>query len=113
MAFRKRFSAWRGRARGYASRGYSRGRKMYRAGGGSVIFAGAGVAAGVFAPRIIPYQDMIMMGLAVLPGVLPVGRTVPWQVRRFASGYVLGGMMKAVVPQLGGAGFGGSAGNEV
>lgn len=84
----------------------------YRKGGGSILFAGAGVAAGYAAPRIIPYQDMIMMGLAVLPGVLPMGRTVPWQLRRFASGYVLGGMARQFVPSpfsAGGTGVEGAA----
>lgn len=91
----------------------SSARYAYKKGGGSILFAGAGVAAGYLAPRVLPYQDTIMMGLAVLPGVLPVGRTIPWQLRRFASGYVLGTMAKAFVPSIPGLPFGGGAGDVV
>lgn len=95
---RRRYK-WQGFRR-LASRGGIRA--AYRGGGGSVIFGAAGVIAGIFAPRIHPFQDVALTTVAVLPGVLPVGKTVPWQVRRFASGYVLGVIAKTMVPQIGG-----------
>ena len=93
---------WRSRKRysSYRSRGYSRVRSVYKSGGGSILFAAGGAAAGYFAPRVVPYQDMIMTAIAVLPGVLPVGKVVPWQLRRFASGYVAGAMARAFVPNV-------------
>jgi len=93
----------------YRKRGYSRGYavrntmgKAYRSGGGSIIFGIGGIAAGYVAPRVIPYQDLVLTAIAVLPGVLPVGKTVPWQVRRFASGYVIGTMIRGILPNIGG-----------
>lgn len=94
MARRNRRFQWQG-ARRFFSRGGMKA--AYRGGGGSVIFGVGGAAAGYLAPRFHPLQDMLMTGLAVLPGVLPMGRAVPWQLRRFASGYVLGTMARSFI----------------
>jgi len=99
MAYRKRYSNYRKR---YSGQRFGRARAAYRSGGGSIIFGIGGVAAGYIAPRVIPYQDLVLMAIAVLPGVLPVGKTVPWQVRRFASGYVIGTMIRGILPNIGG-----------
>lgn len=97
MAFR-RYGKWQNRVYGgFNSRRRRFGRRMrsgYRAGGGSVIFGLGGAVAGYMAPRVVPYQDLALTALAVIPGVLPVGKTIPWQLRRFASGYVIGSMVK-------------------
>lgn len=82
----------------------SSARYAYKRGGGSIVWGLGGVAAGYLAPRVVPYQDMIVTAIAVLPGVLPVGRTVPWQVRRAASGYVIGAMARAFMPNVLGVG---------
>jgi len=78
----------------------SSARYAYKKGGGSLIFGLGGVAAGYLAPRVVPYQDVAITAIAVLPGVLPMGRTVPWQIRRAASGYVLGSMLRNVLPNV-------------
>ena len=106
MARRRRFSrSWKGRYANVRKYGFrSSAKYAYKSGGGSIIFGLGGAVAGYAAPRLIPYQDTIMMAAACLPGVLPVGRTIPWQLRRFASGYVMGTIVKAFVPGLGGMG---------
>lgn len=81
-------------------------RYAYKQGGGSLIFGIGGAAAGYLAPTIHPLQDTLLTAIAVLPGVLPVGRTVPWQIRRFASGYVIGRIAKGFIG--GGVSTGGS-----
>lgn len=98
MARRRSYNWKRFRSGGWKQRGAYKA--MYRKGGGSIIFGLGGAAAGYLAPTIHPLQDTIMTAVAVLPGVLPVGRTVPWQIRRFASGYVIGRIAKGL---LGGA----------
>lgn len=77
----------------------SSARYAYRKGGGSVIFGLGGAVAGAMAPEVLPYQTPVMTMLACLPGVLPksMANVIPWQVRRFASGYVVGRMAKAYV----------------
>lgn len=80
----------------------SSARYAYRRGGGSLIFGGAGVVAGYAAPRIHALQDPAMVLCATLPGILPrsMSNIIPWQLRRFASGYVVGTMARAVVPNV-------------
>lgn len=101
MAYRRRRFKWQG-----FKRAFSRGgaKAMYRGGGGSLLFGIGGAVAGYAAPRVIPYQDTAMMAIAALPGALPMGRTIPWQLRRFASGYVIGQIIKAFVPGIAGMG---------
>jgi hypothetical protein len=89
MAYRMGRRSRRGYSR-YRSAGYGRFRSAYKSGGGSLIFGIGGVAAGWLAPNVFPMQDMIITAIAVLPGVMPMGKTLPWQLRRFASGYVIG-----------------------
>ena len=97
MAYRARYQKYRAK---YASRRFGRARAVYKSGGGSVIFALGGVVAGYMAPRVVPYQDLIVTGVAVAPGVLPVGKAVPWQLRRAASGYVLGAIIRNFLPSI-------------
>lgn len=87
----------------------SSARYAYKKGGGSIIFGVGGAALGYMAPRVVPYQDTLMTAIAVLPGVLPMGRTIPWQIRRLASGYVLGSMARAFVPSPFGGALGGGS----
>lgn len=108
-----RWKNFRTRSRNFYVSGRGRARKFYKSGGGSLIFGIGGAVAGYAAPRVIPYQDTIMTAIAVLPGVLPVGRTIPWQLRRFASGYTLGAIGRNVVPGLIGGSQGGSASDYV
>jgi hypothetical protein len=102
------------RAGQYAMRGYSRFRAggmtrrkaFYKAGGGSILFGAAGVALGYIAPRVLPYQDLVITAIAVAPAIVPrsMMRIIPWQVQKAAGGYVIGSMARALLPNILGVG---------
>ena len=96
MAFRRFRRSYRN-VRRFGFR--SSARYAYRKGGGSVIFGLGGAVAGAMATEVLPYQTPALTFLACLPGVLPasMSKVIPWQVRRFASGYVVGRMAKAYI----------------
>jgi hypothetical protein len=109
MAWRKRFSNYRGRARAWG------GRRMagYRKRGGARGIAGmslpyiAGAVIGYAGPRVHPMQDMAITAAAVLPIRLPYG------IQNIAKGYVFGMIAKSIMPGLGEFGSSGSSSNFV
>lgn len=108
------FKRYRQRYRSYRSTGRGRFRSAYRSGGGSLIFGLGGVAAGYFAPRIHPAQDMAMTLIATLPAILPRGMRIPWQLSRFAGGYTVGTIARSAIPMgMNAIGMGGSDGSNV
>jgi len=92
--------------------GMMRARRSYRRYGGAKGIAGiglpliGGVALGYMAPRVVPYQDMIVTLLAVAPVRLP------YNLQNVAKGYVLGSMAKSFIPNpFGGSGVSSSSGD--
>ena len=79
-AYYGRARAWGSRARSYARR-YNQGFNMKYV---------AGAAIGFVAPTVVPYQDMAMTVMAVLPVKMPYG------IRSVAQGYVLGRIAKGM-----------------
>lgn len=67
----------------------------------------AGGALGYAAPRINPYQDMIITAMAVLPIRLPYG------LQNVAKGYVGGMLLRQVMPGIGGFGTAATNGSDV
>ena len=76
--------------------------RSYKRSGGARGIAGmtlpyiAGGIAGYAAPRVHPYQDIVITALAVAPINLPYG------IKKVAQGYVLGSLIGAMLPSVGG-----------
>jgi hypothetical protein len=83
--YSRRPTNWRGRARSF-----SRGKKWNKGGFGVILTPAylGGVAAGLLVPTLVPYQELIMTALAVLPVRLPYG------LKLIAQGYVGGRLVK-------------------
>jgi hypothetical protein len=76
----------------YAFRKGGRGRRY----AGISLMYGAGAAAGYFAPRLHPMQDLAITTLAVLP------ISLPYNLKKITQGYVLGMIVKNFLPSIGG-----------
>lgn len=66
----------------------------------SYMEVGIGLAAGYFGGTYFDHQETIMTLLAVIDGIPGVGKSVPWQIRRAARGYVMGRVIKMNYPNL-------------
>jgi len=85
-AFRSTARRYGGRARNWAGRNKGGMMKYLPYAGGAV--------AGYFAPRVIPYQDLIVTALAVAPV------RMPYSIKWIAQGYVAGAIVRTFLPNV-------------
>jgi len=98
--YRRRFRSWGARRMSSSRRRFGRGTWGRGSRNRGILGIGlkyaAGAALGYMAPRVVPYQDLVITAMAVLPVRLPYG------IKGIAQGYVAGMIIKNFLPSIGG-----------